>query len=69
MEASGYAKLTDFGFAKIVEPGARTSPVCECIFYFASVEIISCTSQHARHSTVAHNIRFLGSLWSLYGAF
>ena len=25
MEASGYAKLTDFGFAKIVEPGARTS--------------------------------------------
>jgi protein kinase A len=35
MEASGYAKLTDFGFAKIVEPGARTYTLCGTPEYIA----------------------------------
>merc|ERR1712139_159617 len=35
MEASGYAKLTDFGFAKVVEPGARTSTLCGTPEYIA----------------------------------
>merc|ERR1712124_220067 len=35
MEASGYAKLTDFGFAKVVEPGARTYTLCGTPEYIA----------------------------------
>merc|ERR1711998_554437 len=35
MEASGYAKLTDFGFAKIVEPGSRTYTLCGTPEYIA----------------------------------
>merc|ERR1712078_89516 len=35
LESSGYAKLTDFGFAKIVEPGARTYTLCGTPEYIA----------------------------------
>merc|ERR1712006_65571 len=35
MEASGYSKLTDFGFAKIIEPGTRTYTLCGTPEYIA----------------------------------
>jgi len=35
MMASGYAKLTDFGFAKIIEPGTRTYTLCGTPEYIA----------------------------------
>jgi len=35
MVANGYAKLTDFGFAKIIEPGARTYTLCGTPEYIA----------------------------------
>ncbi|KAF4700337.1 protein kinase A catalytic subunit, partial [Perkinsus olseni] len=33
--ADGYSKLTDFGFAKIIEPGARTYTLCGTPEYIA----------------------------------
>ena len=35
MLANGYSKLTDFGFAKVVEPGARTYTLCGTPEYIA----------------------------------
>ena len=35
MGKDGYAKLTDFGFAKIIEPGARTYTLCGTPEYIA----------------------------------
>jgi len=35
LEVNGYSKLTDFGFAKIVEPGARTYTLCGTPEYIA----------------------------------
>jgi len=35
LTTQGYAKLTDFGFAKVVEPGARTYTLCGTPEYIA----------------------------------
>merc|ERR1712093_445301 len=35
LEVSGYSKLTDFGFAKVIEPGSRTYTLCGTPEYIA----------------------------------
>jgi len=35
LDTKGYSKLTDFGFAKVVEPGARTYTLCGTPEYIA----------------------------------
>merc|ERR550514_1814011 len=35
LDVKGYSKLTDFGFAKVVEPGARTYTLCGTPEYIA----------------------------------